>query len=350
MIGHGSLAGLATLRDFERERLSSYDRTGGNADYIRIAAGETAALGEVEGAGCVKHTWMTVMAIPDRPEVLRELTLRIRFDGVDEPAVDAPLGDFHGVGFGLRRPMSSLPLQMSPQDGKAMNCWFPMPFAESAGFELHNASPSEVVVFFYIDYERYGALDDDTARFHARFRRVVRTAGVAEREGWTRADYRYDQRRTTGPGLGFGAPWTYPNLDGAENYVILDVEGDGQYVGCVLNVDVVERQVNDWYGEGDDMIFIDGERWPPRLHGTGTEDYFNTAFCPTDEFCAPYHGITVYSGTEEWKWAGRNSMYRFHVEDPVRFRRSIKVTIETGHANALANDYSSVAYWYQRPD
>jgi hypothetical protein len=129
----------------------------------------------------------------------------------------------------------------------------------------------------------------------------------------------------------------------------------------VLNVDAFERQLNDWYGEGDDMIFIDDEpddsegqargaralRWPPRLHGTGTEDYFNTAFCPTQEYSAPYHGLTVYSGTPDWPWGGKNSMYRFHVEDPIRFERSIRVTIETGHDNALANDYSSVAYWYQ---
>ena len=105
--------------------------------------------------------------------------------------------------------------------------------------------------------------------------------------------------------------------------------------------------MNDWYGEGDDMIFIDGEPWPPRLHGTGTEDYFNTAFCPSQEYSAPYHGITVYSGNEAWPWGGKNSMYRFHIEDPIRFEQSIRVTIETGHDNALANDYSSTAYWYQ---
>ena len=144
-----------------------------------------------------------------------------------------------------------------------------------------------------------------------------------------------------------GEPWRQPNLSGARNYVILDARGTGHYVGCNLNVDVFERQVNDWYGEGDDMIFIDGEPWPPRLHGTGTEDYFNTAFCPKQEYSAPYHGITVYSGNEAWPWGGKNSMYRFHIEDPVRFERSIQVTIETGHDNELANDYSSTAYWYQ---
>ena len=210
-----------------------------------------------------------------------------------------------------------------------------------------------LVFFFYVDYEAYppgsggSPLDADTGRFHAHYRHVPSTAGVAAREGWTRADYGYNDDKTAGAGFALDGPWRHPNLTAEDNYVILETEGNGQYVGCVLNIDVTDRQVNDWYGEGDDMIFIDGDSWPPRLHGTGTEDYFNTAFCPTQEVCTPYHGITVYSGTPEWPWGGKNSMYRFHIEDPVRFRQSIKVTIETGHANALANDYSSVAYWYQ---
>jgi len=117
-------------------------------------------------------------------------------------------------------------------------------------------------------------------------------------------------------------------------------------VGCNLHIDVFERQVNDWYGEGDDMIFVDGEPFPS-LHGTGTEDYFCMAYCPQTEYCAPYHGLILYSGTPDWPWKGKNSMYRYHIEDPIHFRKSIKVTIEHGHANKLSNDYSSTAYWYQ---
>ena len=127
----------------------------------------------------------------------------------------------------------------------------------------------------------------------------------------------------------------------------LEAEGSGVYCGCCLHIDCFERQANAWYGEGDDMIFIDGEPWPPRLHGTGTEDYFNMAFCPQTEYCAPYQGLTLYSGNSEWPWKGKNSMYRFHIEDPIRFERSIRVTIEHGSSNKLWNDYSSTAYWYQ---
>lgn len=352
-IGAGSLAGLARLRDFESHRLSSWDRSGGNLDNRRIRPGETSVLGEIEGAGCVKHIWMTMMSFPAERNDLCSTVLRVFWDGEPSPSVEVPLGDFFGMGFGKRRNFVSLPLQMSPEDGKSFNCWFPMPFATGARFEVENQGKTSRLLYFYIDYEAHPAIDDELARFHAWWNRRNPSAGTARSHGYTRADYYSEQRPVgpgfglTGPGLGSG-PWKEPNLDGANNYVILDVRGDGQYVGCNLNVDVFERQVNDWYGEGDDMIFIDDEPWPPRLHGTGTEDYFNTAFCPTQEYSAPYHGITLYSGDPAWPWGGKNSMYRFHVEDPIRFRRSIRVTIETGHANALRNDYSSTAYWYQR--
>jgi hypothetical protein len=274
--------------------------------------------------------------------------LRVFWDGEPSPSIEVPLGDFFGIGFGLRRNFVSAPLQMAPQDGRSFNCWFPMPFAAGARFEVENQGAHQRILFFYVDYEELSSIDVDVGRFHAWWNRVDRTAGTAAAHGYTRADYGYGDQRPHGPGFGFPGPWTRANLTGERNYVILDVAGDGQYVGCNLNVDVFERQVNDWYGEGDDMIFVDGEPWPPRLHGTGTEDYFGLAFCPTQEYAAPYHGLTVYSGTPEWPWGGKNSMYRFHVEDPIRFRRSIRVTIETGHDNALANDYSSTAYWYQR--
>jgi hypothetical protein len=349
-IGRGSLADLARLRDFERHRLSSWDRSGGNADNLRVPAGETASLGEIEGAGCVKHLWATLMTLPNDPHELCRVVLRMFWDGDESPSVEVPVGDFFGLGFGVRRGFSSLPLQASPQEGKGMSCWFPMPFARGARFELENQGESLLIFYYYLDYEAYPGLDPGLGRFHAGWNRRRETAGIAREKGFTRADYRLEGR--SGPGFGFrsggGGPWNEPNLSGEHNYVILDVAGEGQYVGCVLNVDVFERQVNDWYGEGDDMIFIDGEPWPPRLHGTGTEDYFDSAFCPQETFSAPYHGITLYSGTPDWPWGGKNSMYRFHVEDPVRFRESIRVTIETGHANVLANDYSSTAYWYQR--
>ena len=115
------------------------------------------------------------------------------------------------------------------------------------------------------------------------------------------------------------------------NWREVQAEGKGHDVGSHLDIENVACEKNDWYGEGDEIIVIDDEPWPPRLHGTSTEDYFNTAYCPEKEFCTPYHGITVYSGTEEWPWKGKKSLYRFHIENPIFFEKSIRVRIGHGH-------------------
>ena len=133
-IGPGSLAGLAELRSFRSSRLSSWDRSGGNADNLVIRPGEAATLGSPDGAGCVKHIWMTMMSIPGEEADLCSTVFRCFWDGEESPSVEVPLGDFFGIGFGERRNFASLPLQMSPQDGKGFNCWFPMPFADGARF------------------------------------------------------------------------------------------------------------------------------------------------------------------------------------------------------------------------
>ena len=187
-LGSGSLADLPRLRDYRRQRLSSWDRSGGNLDAIQIPAGETAVLGEIEGAGCVKHVWMTLMSLPDEPAELRRCVLRAFWDGEASPSVEAPLGDFFGIGFGLRRNFSSLPLQMSPQDGKGMNCWFPMPFADGARFEVENPGESLRILFFYIDYEEYRGA-------RPRPRPLPRLVEPPEPDGGDRARARLHPRR-----------------------------------------------------------------------------------------------------------------------------------------------------------
>jgi hypothetical protein len=240
-----------------------------------------------------------------------------------------PLGDFFGVGHSATTNFASAPLQMSPEDGRAFNSFFHMPFASGARIELRSEMESDdAVVYYYVDYETYDALDEDLARFHACWRRQNPTDGTAEGDE-TNEEFLFEGT----------------NLDGKGNYVILEAEGQGHYVGCVLSLRSLRNTDEfDWYGEGDDMIFIDGEAFPPSLHGTGTEDYFNTAWCPTQAYSAPYHGITLPGGDN---WSGPVSLYRFHVEDPVMFARSIRVTIEHGHANKRSDDVSSTAYWYQ---
>jgi hypothetical protein len=329
MLGISSLAGLPVLRAYRSRRASSYNVQGTNHDWWVIEAGQTRTLLETATPGTIRHLWMTLGGPKFRH---RTTVLRFFWDGESTPSVEVPIGDFFGMGFSMTKNFVSLPLQMSPEDGQGMNCWWSMPF-DSARVEVENQAEEPINLYFYIDYEEIDAPHPpEVARFHAQWRREDPTQGwLTERLG----PHNVEQF--------FGVE----NASDADNYVILEAIGSGVYVGCNLNVDCFQRQGNDWYGEGDDMIVIDNEPWPPRLHGTGTEDYFGTAWGPTQEWCGPYHGLTLNSGNPDWRWKGKNSMYRFHIEDPVRFEKSIRVSIEHGHANKLANDYSSTAYWYQ---
>jgi hypothetical protein len=334
VIGGTSLASLPKLRDYESKRISSYDTTGGNADSWRIEPGEKKVIADIKGPGCIKHIWMTLGI--KKEDYCRRIVLRMYWDNCPEPSVECPIGDFFGLGHGMRKNFITLPLQMSPQNGKGFNCWWPMPFKERAVIEVENQGTESYAHYFYIDYEIYPSVEavEGLAYFHVQWRREADTKGWAFEEGKSYADHSIqDDPR-------------YLNASGEHNYIICEVEGDGIYCGAHLDIDCFQRNPNDWYGEGDDMIFIDGEEWPPSLHGTGTEDWFHCAYCPTQEYNAPYHGVILYSGNENWPWKGKNTVYRYHIEDPIRFRKSIKVTIEHGHANKLSNDYSSTAYYY----
>jgi hypothetical protein len=326
-IGSSSLRDLPKIRNAKRKRVSSWDLTGGNDDRLHIEADEMRTIADIKGAGCITHIWITMDC--KEKYFLRKVLLKMYWDGEREPSVEVPIGDFFGIGHGITKNFVSLPLTMSPQDGKAFNCFFPMPFSEGARIEVINeCSKEELIFYYYVDYEEYDKLGEELGRFHAQWRRVNPCRGIPE-AAMTNEDFQFGGK----------------NLTGKDNYVILEAEGKGHYVGCSLNIhNLRETDKWNWYGEGDDMIFIDGEKWPPTLHGTGTEDYFNTAWCPNQEFSAPYHGIPLAGGPN---WSGKITLYRFHIEDPICFEKSIRVTIEHGHANRRSDDYSSVAYWYQ---
>ncbi|MEI6916625.1 MAG: glycoside hydrolase family 172 protein [Armatimonadota bacterium] len=331
MIGQTSLAGLPMLRDYTSHRISSYDKTGNNQDSWLIQPGEKRVLAEINGSGCIKHIWTTLGIV--REDFCRSIVIRMYWDGCDEPSVECPIGDFFGLGHGMRKNFNSLPMQMAPQNGKGFNCWWPMPFNQKAVIEVENQGDDAYYHYFYVDYELYPLeAVQDLAYFHVQWRREANTKGWALEEGLSRDVYKGDERMK--------------NTDGKDNYVMCEIEGDGIYCGAHLDIDIFQRNPNDWFGEGDDMVFIDGEQWPPSLHGTGTEDWYNCAYCPTEEWNGPYHGIILYSGTKEWPWKGKQSVYRYHIEDPIRFKKSILMSIEHGHANKLSNDYSSTAYMY----
>jgi D-arabinan exo alpha-(1,3)/(1,5)-arabinofuranosidase (non-reducing end) len=308
-----------------RKRLSSYARDLSNFDFIVIQRLETRIFAEIEGAGQITHFWVT-MDNSDK-NYLRKILLRIYWDHEEHPSVEVPIGDFFGLGHGLAKNFWSLPLDMSPREGKGFNCWWPMPFGSHARFEIQNETKRSLVFYFYIDYEAYDQLEEGVGRFHACWHRVNPCKGIDE-TGMTPDAFQLQ-------GI---------NTDLSQNYVIMETEGHGHYVGCHLDIHNLRETAGDnWPGEGDDMIYIDGDP-TPTLYGTGTEDFFNTAWSPSKPFSYPFHGIILGGGRRH---SGKISYYRYHIADPIYFQKSIKVTIEHGHANHRSDDYSSTAYWYQ---
>lgn len=344
MFPMSGLAGLPFFRDYESKRESSYDRTGGNNDWYDVEGGERKVIADISGPGCIRHIWMTMFFA--REDYFRRVLLRFYWDGCSEPSVECPIGDFFGLGHAMRKNFATAVLQMSPEDGRAFNSYWPMPFRTGARVEVENQGTEKFPLYFYIDYEAYAKPDPVACQgyFHVQWNRENPTEGWGDEYDHLteNEEKRVEWRKMMYAG---GDPRSL-NLSNRDNYVMLAAEGDGIYCGAHLDVDVFARQKNDWFGEGDDMVFIDGQPWPPSLHGTGTEDWYNCAFCPTQEYVAPYHGVLLYNGTKEWKWKGKQSVYRYHVEDPIRFRKSIHVSIEHGHANKLSNDHSSTAYYY----
>jgi len=209
-----------------------------------------------------------------------------------------------------------------------MHAFFPMPFATGARITLEHRGDRPLggalpALWYHVDWEEYDAPPPpETLRFHAQWRQERPTAAVAPQPNVQLHGAR--------------------NLDGAENYVALDATGAGQMVGLHLEINNV---AGGWYGEGDDMVFVDGDAWPPAIHGTGTEEIFGGGACPTREYAGPYHGFHLIESPADW--SGLVGAYRWFVNDPIRFTRSLRWTVEHGHANNFANEYASVAYWYQ---
>ena len=328
---HAQGAGTPTLelarlqKGVKTRRVSSYDKSGGNNDRLEgITPGQRRTLFEVKGAGVIDHIWITIA--PPPPALSRhDLILRMYWDGEANPSVEAPVGDFFGQGWDESYPFAVLPLAAGPREGRAMVSYFPMPFASGARIEIENDSAQKVDAFYYyVDYQEMASLPADLGRFHAFYNHALTEASPEGENEWS----------VLGP--------QGKNTTGDRNYLIADIEGKGHYVGVNYYVDCPSPM---WYGEGDDMFFIDGERWPSSLHGTGTEDYFNTSWSPNVLFQHPYFGYARVNGGTGW--LGRTHVYRFHLADPVYFDRSLRFSIEHGHDNNLTLDLSSVAYWYQ---
>lgn len=314
---------LTRQQTYVQHRASSADPTGANADFRVVASGATLTVLDVDGPGEISHIWFTIN--DNEPYNLKRIVLRMYWDGETSPSVESPIGDFFGLGLGDYYNWHSEMLSVASD--KALNCFFPMPFLHHARITLTNEGKQPIANFYYnIDYRTYShPLPPDTVYFHAEYRQAQPNHGWTDK--WSNNQDPVVNDKT--------------NLFGKDNYVWLDAKGHGQYVGVTMSV--LQNQ-DFWWGEGDDMFFIDGAK-KPSIAGTGSEDYFLGAWdFGGKPFSYPLYGAPVV-GKE---LAGsRSSVYRFHLDSPIPFTKSIRATIEHGNANHRSDNFYSVAYWYQ---
>ncbi|MHB8637753.1 MAG: glycoside hydrolase family 172 protein [Fimbriimonadaceae bacterium] len=287
---------------------------------VKIVAGSTFTVADIEGPGAIQQIWLTPTG------VWRHAIIRFYWDGEKAPSVECPLGDFFACGWGKYAKVTSLAVCVNP--GSAFNCYWEMPFRKSCRITIENLAPDDITVYYQVNY----TLTDvpaDAAYFHAQFRRV-------------------------NP-LKFKSDYT----------ILAGVKGQGHFVGVYMAWGVNN---DGWWGEGEIKFFMDGDSEFPTICGTGTEDYFCGSYdfdtkgvnqygaetLEYTEFNTPYAGLAqVLRGDGHYKVQQRFGMYRWHIMDPIRFEKDLKVTIQAlgwrshGRYLPLQDDIASVAFWYQ---
>ena len=281
--------------------------------YIIINAGETITIAEMEGPGAIQHIWMTPTGI------WRNSILRIYWDDEKEASVECPVGDFFGMGWGEYAPLRSLAVCVNP--GSAFNCYWAMPFRKKCKITMENINTENMVLYYQVDYT-LTEVPEDAGYFHAQFRRA--------------------------------------NTNNTSDYTIVDgIKGKGRYVGVYMAWGVNN---NGWWGEGEMKFFMDGDTQFPTICGTGTEDYFcgsynfeNKVKHEYEVFNTPYSGLSqVIKPDGLYKSQQRFGLYRWHIMDPIRFEKDLKVTIQDlgwrsgGRYLPQHSDIASVVFWYQR--
>ena len=279
--------------------------------YVRIQPGETFTMAEIEGPGAIQHIWMTPTGN------WRYSIIRIYWDDEKEPSVECPVGDFFCMGWTKYAPVNSLAVCVNP--GSAFNCYWTMPFRKKCKITMENINETDQMTLYYqVDYT-LTEVPEDAGYFHAQFRRN-----------------RHNESSV------------YTIADG--------IKGKGQFVGVYMAWGVHN---NGWWGEGEIKFFIDGDKEFPTICGTGTEDYFCGSYNfdregKYTEFCTPYSGLCqVIRPDGTYTSQQRFGLYRWHITDPVRFEKDLKITIQDlgwrqgGRYLPQNSDISSVCFWYQ---
>lgn len=279
---------------------------------IDIDAGETMVIADINGPGAIQQIWMTPTG------EWRKTIIRMYWDGETNPSVEAPVGDFFCAGWGVYAPLSSLAVCVNP--GSAFNCYWQMPFRKHCKITMENRDKKPMRLYYQINYT-LTEVPDDAAYFHAQYRLSDPTEKAL-----------------------------HTILDG--------VKGRGQYVGTYM---AIQPTNNGWWGEGEIKFFMDGDTNYPTICGTGTEDYFcgsynfeNQRTHQFEEYCTPYAGLhQVIRPDGVYRSQQRYGLYRWHILDPVRFEKNLKVTIQDlgwrndGTYLDQKSFISTVAYWYQ---
>lgn len=298
---------------------------------LTLPRGEETVLADIDGAGAITHLWFTTADHTDAVGfVLRDLVLRAYWDGEETPSVEVPLGDFFCCGAGARTLVTSVPIVVAPSGG--FNSYFTMPFGSRARITVTNEHPVDVEGFFFqVDYTLDPSSRAAPARFHAQWRREN------------------------------------PTTLGIDHTILDGVSGPGAYVGTFLSITCLERY---WYGEGEVKFYIDDDDALPTIAGTGLEDYIGGAWAFQDHLGAvppptPQPFTALYAGYHQYVTEDSSQvspyltgmpplhgMYRWHLPDPVRFTRALRVTLQQigdrgGHLFERRDDIASVAYWYQ---
>lgn len=301
---------LAGAHNFRAFRASSADPTGKNGDARGIDPGATLTVADIRGNGRLTHFWCTIAA--QDPDHLRQLVLRITWDDASRPAVETPIGDFFAQGPGKYVEYASAPVSVGGQ--MALNCYWPMPFRKHAVITVTNEGDKRVNAFYYnIDYRLENRPQRDLRYFHTQYRNE------------------------------FPAPEGKP-------LTICETSGKGQFVGTVLTV---MANSDGWWGEGDDNFYVDGAK-NPVISGTGSEDYFCGAWDFGHAFQTPYFGVTYYDNPQHGgeKRGIQNTVYRWHIQDPVPFTKSLLFTLEHGRGGwdenrtPYRNHYTTLGLYY----
>lgn len=292
------LGDMYRAKDYEFGRVVSLNPAGPNKGDV-MQPGEIREIANIEGPGIISHIWFTLSRAADY--VLKDCVLRIYWDDEEEPSVECPIGEFFGLGHGRYYSYHSIPFEVG--NARGYNCFFPMPFRKRARVTFEN-SPDHGLrrLFYHFNYKKVTALPEDTLYFHAQYRQAK--------------------------------PTDFP-----ENYTILEAEGRGHFVGLFY----YNRPRAGWWGDGGEHIEIDGRM----LDATGQEDYFCQGWSFGKGEAGLRFGSPLYESGEKQDLA-ENAFYRFHIEDPIPFRKTFRMTMRHGIENERrGDDYSTVAFWYQ---